>query len=74
MTYSGAFSGSAGGGASLASLCSVGAGPSPVVSASEEVQRVYRRVSKRLIGFKAIHFIICTRLSLRSCIMRVESL
>ena len=73
MTYSGAFSGSAAGGASLASLCSVGAGPSPVVSASEEVQRVYEHVSKRLNGFKAMR-LLCTRLSLRSCIMRVESL
>ena len=54
MTYSAAFSGSAVGRASLVSLCSVGAWPSPVVSASEEVQRVYRHVSKWFLGFNAL--------------------
>lgn len=58
MTYSGAFSGSAAGGASLVSLCSVGAGPSPVVSASEEVQRVYGHVSRWVTGLKCIDFLI----------------
>lgn len=74
--YSAAF-GSAGASGSAASLASAGAalGSAAAGSASDEVQRVYEksRVSMEVLKIRAIMRKF-TKLSLRSCMIKVESL